>query len=207
MYRRILILTGICLSVWGYSQKAMTEAESRDFLSQLAKDSKKIQTLQTDFTQTKKVKLLSKPIVSLGKMNFQAPNMLSWQYTSPHHQGFVFKENKIYVREKGKKYSVDTQNKMFEKLSQLIVGSVSGHIFSNSDFQASFFQEGNMKIVRLVPKPRQLQRFVKQVEIYFKNQNMTASKVIMTEKTGDTTEIEFSNTQQNITLPASVFGN
>ncbi len=81
---------------------AMSGAEAKAFVSKVSADTKEIKTLQSDFTQTKKMDFLDKSIVTYGKMSLQTPNMLSWKYTKPYQYSIVFKSNKIYINDQGK---------------------------------------------------------------------------------------------------------
>ena len=203
--KKILFIFSIFCSLAAFSQTKMTTTEIRDFVYKVTYDSKQFKTLQNDFVQTKKMDFLNKDIVTSGKMAFQTPNLLSWSYTKPYQYSIVFKNNKIYINDQGKKSSVDAKSKMFEKINKLIVGSASGNLFTDPEFTVSYFKNSTHNIARFVPKSSQLLKYVKQVEIQFPADKTTASKVIMSEASGDTTTIEFKNTQVNAPVPASAF--
>lgn len=184
---------------------SMSAAEAKAFVSKVSSEAKEIKTLQSDFTQTKKMDFLDKSIVTYGKMSLKTPNMLSWKYTKPYQYSIVFKDNKIYINDQGKKSSVDAKSKTFEKINKLIVGSSNGKMFNDPEFTVAYFKNGSFNIARFTPKSAQLLKYIKQIELHFPKNQSTVSQVNMTEASGDTTNILFKNTKINAAIPASEF--
>jgi len=184
---------------------AMSNTEAKAFVSKISAETKQIKTLQSDFTQTKKMDFLDKSIVTQGKMSLKTPNLLSWKYTKPYQYSIVFKENKIFINDQGKKSSVDAKSKTFEKINKLIVGSSNGKMFSDPDFTVTYFKNTNYNIAKFTPKSAQLLKYIKNIELSFPKNQSTVSQVNMTEASGDTTTIVFKNTKINAPIPASEF--
>jgi len=184
---------------------AMNTAEAKAFVAKISSETKEIKTLQSDFTQTKKMDFLDKNIVTYGKMSLKSPNMLSWKYTKPYQYSIVFKDNKIFINDQGKKSSVDAKSKTFEKINKLIVGSSNGKLFNDPEFTVTYFKNSNFNIAKFTPKSAQLLKYIKQIELSFPKNQTTVSQVNMTEASGDTTNIVFKNTKINAPIPASEF--
>lgn len=184
---------------------AMTGAEAKAFVTKVSSETQQIKTLQSDFTQTKKMDFLDKNIVTYGKMSLKSPNVLSWKYTKPYQYSIIFKDNKIFINDQGKKSSVDAKSKTFEKINKLIVGSSNGKMFNDPEFTVSYFKSGNFNIAKFIPKSSQLLKYIKQIELHFPKNESTVSQVNMTEASGDTTNIVFKNTKINAPIPASEF--
>jgi outer membrane lipoprotein carrier protein len=56
----------------------------------------------------------------------------------------VFKNGKILIKDEGKKSEIDIGNsKIFTKINKLIVGSVSGNLFDDKEFDIAYFKEKN----------------------------------------------------------------
>ena len=197
MIKYTLSLVFVLLSLLAFSQTPMSEAEKKAFISQTSGESKAIKTLQSDFSQVKKMDFLDKDIVTYGKMTLKSPNMLSWKYNKPYHYSIVFKENKIFINDQGKKSTVDAKSKTFEKINKLIVGSASGKMFDDPEFIVRYFKTGSTNIARFIPKSQQLLKYIKQVELVFPKNQSTVSQVNMLEASGDTTTINFKNTKVN----------
>jgi outer membrane lipoprotein carrier protein len=196
-----LLISGVLLS----QSTPMSGAEAKAFVAKVSSETKTIKTLQADFTQTKKMDFLDKSIITYGRMSLKTPDMLSWKYTKPYQYSIVFKDNKIFINDQGKKSSVDAKSKTFEKINKLIVGSSNGQMFNDPEFSVSYLKNGNFNIAKFTPKSAQLMKYIKQIELYFPKNQSTVSQVNMTEASGDTTNIVFKNTKVNAPVAASEF--
>lgn len=206
MIKNIALGAFLFISGFVFAQNtAMTNAEIKAFVTSISSETKEIKTLQSDFTQTKKMDFLDKSIVTYGKMSLKSPNTLSWKYTKPYQYSIIFKDNKIFINDQGKKSSVDAKSKTFEKINKLIVGSSNGKMFSDPEFAVAYFKNGNSNIAKFTPKSAQLLKYIKQIELHFPKNQTTVSQVNMTEASGDTTNIMFKNTKINAPIPASEF--
>ncbi len=188
-------------------EQKMTTSEVKQFKGTISTATQNIKSIVTDFTQFKHMEFLSNDIETSGKMYFKAPNMLNWQYTKPYSYSIVFKNNKVYINDQGKKSSFDANNKMFEKINKLIVGSVSGDMFDETEFTIEYFKEKDTKIVKLTPKTTTLKKYIKQVHLYFLKNEATVSKVKLIENSNDYTLIVFKNKQINAKVTDSMFAN
>lgn len=206
MFKNIILGAFLLVSSFFVAQNtAMSAAEAKAFVTKVSSETKEIKTLQADFIQTKKMDFLDKSIITSGKMSLKSPNTLSWKYTKPYQYSIIFKENKIYINDQGKKSSVDAKSKTFEKINKLIVGSSNGKMFSDPEFAVAYFKNGTSNIAKFTPKSAQLLKYIKQIELHFPKNQTTVSQVNMTEASGDTTNIVFKNTKINAPIPASEF--
>ncbi|WP_144281459.1 LolA family protein [Chryseobacterium echinoideorum] len=206
MVKNIAFIAYLLVSSFFFAQNtAMSGAEAKVFVSKVSSETKKIKTLQSDFTQTKKMDFLDRSIITHGKMSLKSPNILSWKYTKPYQYSIVFKDNKIFINDQGKKSSVDAKSKTFEKINKLIVGSSNGQMFKDPEFTVSYFKNANYNIAKFTPKSAQLLKYIKQIELHFPKDESTVSQVNMTEASGDTTNIVFKNTKINAPIAASEF--
>ncbi|WP_449400310.1 LolA family protein [Chryseobacterium wanjuense] len=114
------IAFGAFLLVSGFffaQNTAMSGAEAKAFVTKVSSETKQIKTLQSDFTQTKKMDFLDKNIVTYGKMSLKSPNMLSWKYTKPYQYSIVFKDNKIFINDQGKNLLLIRRAKHLKRLT------------------------------------------------------------------------------------------
>jgi len=200
-----MLLTAFTITA---QEQKMTAAEVTSFKSSVNNVAKSTKTLTADFVQYKHMDFLSKDIETSGKMNFKNPGMLMWQYTKPYQYSVVFKNNKIFINDAGKKSSMDVGNsKMFAKLNKLIVGSVSGDMFDESEFAISYFKSAQYNITKLVPKDAALKKYISRMELYFDKKSNMVTEVQMIEPSGDYTKIIFKNKVTNAQVPDSVFSN
>ena len=193
------------LTIFAQESK-MTNTEIENFKKDVIADSKKIETLTADFTQYKVMSFLDKPIVSKGKLYLQNPKAMRWNYTQPIDYNVIFNNGKIYINDEGKKSSVDLQgNKKFEKLNQLIVGSVSGNLFDTNDFVITYVKTDKSRIAKLQPKIKDVKKYIKEIQLTFYSGQSTVTEVKLIEPSDDYTKILFTNKSLNKTINASVF--
>lgn len=206
MKTKIFILfTFFHLTIFAQESK-MSNTEIENFKKDIIADSKKIQTLTADFTQYKVMSFLDKPIVSKGKLYLQNPKAMRWNYTQPIDYNVIFNNGKIYINDEGKKSSVDLQgNKKFEKLNQLIVGSVSGNLFDTNDFVITYVKTDKSRIAKLQPKLKDVKKYIKEIQLTFYSGQSTVTEVKLIEPSDDYTKILFTNKSLNKTINASVF--
>lgn len=195
----ILFLFPLFLSA---QEVKMSESEIKTFKSSVVSTAKNMQSLKADFVQTKHASYLTKPIESVGDMSFKAPNMVLWRYTSPAQYSVIFRDNKVFVNDAGKKKNIGI-SKMFNKLNSLIVGSISGDMFDEKEFAISYFKLNGKPMVKFVPKDAALKKYLKRVELLFEKD--TVAEVKMIELSDDYTQIVFKNKVFNAKLENSIF--
>ncbi len=187
-------------------EKKMTDSEISAFKTSVEKEAKSIKSLKTDFVQYKHLSFLSKEIETSGKMYLKSPDLLKWQYTSPYQYSIIFKNNKVYINDQGKKSTINAGNsKMFEKINKLIVGSVSGNLFDDDEFTIEYYKSSEFYITKLTPKTATIKKYIKLVELYFPIGESTVAQVKLIEPTDDFTKIVFKNKQLNAKVEDSVF--
>jgi len=208
MKTRIFLLLFCLMNLTVFSQEQkMAASEITSFKATVEKEAKNIKSLKTDFVQYKHLDFLSKDIETSGKMYFKQPNLLNWQYTKPYQYSIVFKNNKVYINDQGKKSKVDANSKMFEKINKMIVGSVSGNMFDDKEFTIAYFKSKDAYIVKLTPKTAAIKKYINQIDLHFPMSDTTVSEVKLTEPSGDFTRIVFKNKQLNAKIDDSIFTN
>jgi outer membrane lipoprotein carrier protein len=203
----LLLVLAICSFKIMPQEQKMTAQEITKFKETVESQSKTIKTIKTDFVQLKHMDFLTKDIESSGKLNFKSPNLLSWQYTKPYQYSIIFKNNKVYINDQGKKSTVDAKSKIFEKINKLIIGSVSGNMFDDKEFDISYFKNKQHNIAKLIPKTVAVKKMIKQIDLYFPLKENTVSEVKLIESSGDYTKITFKNKILNAKIDDAVFTN
>lgn len=186
------------------AQQSMTDAQAMSFRDNVNTTAKNTRTLATDFTQFKHMDFLSKDIETSGKMHFKSPSMLQWQYVKPYQYSIIFKNNKIYINDAGKKSNIDN-NKMFDKLNKLILGSVNGNMFDDKEFTISYLHNNDYNITSLIPKDPTMRKYISKMELYFDKKSHMVSEVRMIENSGDYTKIIFRNKIVNAKINDAIF--
>ena len=191
-----------------FSQEILSASEQAYFKEIVRKTAQSTKSIQSDFTQTKQLSVLDNAIVSEGHLTFKAPNLVKWEYTKPYQNTAIFKDDKLLVNNEGKKDEMDlNSNRLFRNLNTLIVNSIKGDMFDESQFQISYFKKEQDYLVKFIPKDKRLKKFIERFELFFDKDSGQVKKVKLIEPNEDYTLIVFKNKHLNGTLSDSVFKN
>jgi len=190
-----------------FGQTKLTETQQKNVIERIDKAASAMNSMQCKFTQTKKMKILSKAMQSTGTMHYKSPNQLRWQYTSPYNYTFIINNNKVFIKSGKSTQKIDTQeNKIFRQITKIILDCVTGGgIKSTSDFKFVFYKSGKIYFAKLYPKKKELKQIYNNIEIYFNPELTMVNTVKMEEKTGDTTIVELQNVVTNSAIDEKVF--
>ena len=187
-------------------EQKMSESETVNFKQSVGIVAKKIKSMSSDFVQYKHMDFLSKDVESSGKMLFKEPNSIQWQYKKPYNYSIVFKNGKILINDEGKKSATDVGNsKIFGKINKLIIGSVSGDMFVDKEFQITYLKNSVNNIAKLIPKDASLKRYIKQIELTFDKEDATVIQVKLIESSEDYTRIVLKNKVINAKIDDTIF--
>jgi outer membrane lipoprotein carrier protein len=187
---------------------AMNASEIAAFKEKVIASAKATQTIKTDFVQYKHLDFLADDVKTSGKMVFKAPGLVKWEYTNPYQYSVIFKEDQLLINDGGTKSKVDIGNsKLFKKLNQLIVNSVKGNMFNDSDFTVSFYKSSKYNKAVFIPKDKKIASYISSFELLFNKNDAQVFEVKMVEPSQDFTRIIFSNRTLNTTINDSVFSN
>ena len=165
-----------------------------------------MKTMECDFVQTKTVKMLNSKLVSRGKMYYQQPGKLRWQYLSPYQYTFVLNGNQVKLKSQGRNDVIDVeQNKMFKEITRIMMNSVVGKcVDSSRDFKVSLSCSGNNWKAAMAPQSKTMKTDVSVHRRGFQPQRGMVSAVQLVEKNGDKTVIVLKNIKTNQSIHASL---
>ena len=195
------------LSLQAWSQTKLTAEQQKLIVEKIDKASSAMKTMQCDFTQTKRMKMLSKDMQSKGVMYFKRPDKLRWQYTSPYDYTFIMNGDKVQIKSMKSTKNIDVQqNKMFRQITNIILSSITGGTLRTSaDFTVELWQQDKSYFVKLYPKKKELKQLYQYLEIWFDPALTKVSTVKMMEKTGDMTIVNLLNTKYGVTINEKMF--
>ena len=198
----ILSFTGYCQIPAGYKGVASTAS----FQQLLAKNNAAIQSIQSDFSQTKVLKLLADKITSRGKFYFKKEDKVRIEYTSPYQYLLVMSGGQVAVRDEQKTSKINTRNsKTMQRVNRIIIDCMRGTVFANPDFKTTVYENGGTYLLSLAPANSAMQQMFQRIDVYMAKGSMDVSRLVMTEQGGDYTDMVFSHTQRNIVLNDALF--
>jgi outer membrane lipoprotein-sorting protein len=183
----------------------VTGAQKTALAASIEKAHKQLSTLSASFTQEKTSTLFTEKVVQKGKLNYKAPKQLRWEYTSPKAMTVIFSNGKVLM--KNEQGTTSNPHKMLGEMGNMIINTINGSfIKENADFNARYFKnKSGQYVVVLTPVNKKIKAYYKTISITLSGSTFLADKVILTESSGDTTTITFTDKKSNIPLSDSLF--
>lgn len=186
---------------------AASAQSEQQIIDKINNNSAKIKTLSCDFVQTKQMKMLNNKFVSKGKMYYEQPNKLRWEYTTPYSYTFLMNDSKVLIKNNNRSDIIDiNQNKMFKEIARLMMNSIVGESLNNRrTFDVAIVSNEKQYVATLTPLEREMKQMWSKIMLYFDKVTLGVVKVEMVERTGDKTTIELKNIVVNGTIKPGVF--
>jgi outer membrane lipoprotein-sorting protein len=163
-------------------------------------------SLRSDFVQEKDLSVLEEKITSRGKFYFRKENNIRLEYVHPFQYLLILANNHVYIKDGEKENSVSAKsNKLFSRINDLVIDCVRGTAVNSPDFNSRIFEGETSYLVELTPQEKTLKELFKTVVLVLDKKDFTASRIRMTEPSGDFTLINFTNKERNVDLPDALF--
>ncbi|MBS1771990.1 MAG: outer membrane lipoprotein carrier protein LolA [Bacteroidetes bacterium] len=204
-------IIGVCLvfvSLSGFAQPKGYQAVKNvaAFQQQLNKNNTSVQTIASDFIQTKNLALLSEKVKSKGKFYFQKQDKVRIEYTSPFSYLLVMNGNQVMVKDEQKTSKINTKNsKAMQSVNRIMIDCMQGTVFQNPDFSVTAYESANGYLLSMLPSNDAMRKMFKQIDIYMDKKSLDVDRLTMTETGGDFTDMDFTGTQHNTALNESLF--
>ena len=200
---RLMLLVAVPLMA---QERPMSSAQQEELIAQVKALAETTTSIHTKFTQYKHLDFLSNDIETKGKMIFQSPDKVRWEYTDPYSYVVIFQGDRLHIDDAGKKSTIDMgSSELFQQMNQLIVNSVKGNLFSAGDFNRTFFVTPEWNKVVFVPKDPKMNRYIAAFELLFQKKTGMVHEVKLIEPTQDYTRIIFSERTLNTPVDAAAF--
>ena len=183
------------------------QGNSQQIIDQINSATSKLSSMQCDFVQTKTVKILNEKLVSKGRMWYQQPNRLRWEYLTPYTYTFVFNGAKVSLKKNNRNDVIDVnRNRMFKEIASIMMNSVVGKCLTDKkSFRTTVRDTSAEWVATLVPLSKELKQMFTGIVLHFNKEKNVVVKVEMLEKNGDTTAIVLNNIIKNHKIDAKTF--
>ena len=170
------------------AQKAVDAAEAAQMMAQINDAARTTTSLQATFVQTKSLRVLNSRLVAR-------------RYT------FVLNGRKVMLKSDKQTQVVDVeQNKVFRRIAQIMMDSMTGRCLNDRrSFKVAMFSEGNHWVARLTPLQSEMKQLFSSLSLTFDALRHIVVRVVMKEKTGDTTLIELQQIKKDAPIDAQLF--
>jgi outer membrane lipoprotein-sorting protein len=180
--------------------------DNTSFKQQFAVAAKKVNTIQSDFTQEKNLAMLSEKISSNGKFWFKKDNLVRMEYTNPFRYLMIINKNNVYIKDDQKENKISARsNKMFQQINRIIVDCVQGTALDNKDFTVKTFEGKDGYLIYLSPVAKAMKELFANINVVVDKKDYSILRMEMVEAGGDNTIIRFTNKQLNIPVADALF--
>lgn len=174
-------------------------------IEEICNAASEIHSLQCKFRQTKNLSLLATEMVSTGRMYYKE-GMLRWEYLSPYRYIFIINGERVLLDSPSGSNVIDTKtNKMFGSIANIMMSSLTGNIIDTEEFDTLMLEEKEGWIAELTPVKKEMQQFFTKVRLHINPVEKSVEKVELLERGGDTTLIEMTEIEKNVSVDDSVF--
>ena len=164
-------------------QTKLTSEQEKQVLAKMDQSSNALRTLQCDFVQSKRMKILSKEMQSKGVLYFVKPDKIRWQYTTPYDYTFIMRQ-----------------------ITTIILNTVTGGgIMNSADFDVELFKKGDAYFAKMLPKKKEVKQVYAAIEVYFNPALTMVESIKMIEKSGEYTTVKLLSPKVNTKINESVF--
>ena len=186
----VLTLLLSCSLLWAQQGEELHGQHRQQVILAITGATRQATSLQCSFVQTKRTRMLDKPTVATGTMTYEAPTKLSWSYSTPVAYSLNIDGDKVNMSGQGATNA--NLSHQAKALSRLILGCVNGaQLFDERFFTSKLFDNGEHYYIALTPKKKDLRRVFSHIIFCFNRDSLTAESIELTEKSGDSTIIQF----------------
>lgn len=203
MMKRYLIVTIMCLATAiGHAQTQHTE-----IIEQINLASSQMLSMECDFTQTKHLSILDDKMVSEGRMYYQQPDRLRWEYMTPYNYAFILNQNQVMLKNDKRSDVIDVnQNKMFKEIARMMMNSIAGTCLSDQkSFKTEIEVLGDEWVATLYPLKKDMKQMWTRLVLHIRPDLKAVYRVEMHESSGDYTVIDLKNIKMNKPIEAEIF--
>ncbi len=206
IYRLLLFLISLSAIQRLEAQTFTYVKDAAALQKKIIEASNKITSIQSDFTQEKKMSMLTDKAISKGKFYFKKESKVRLEYLVPVKNLIVMNSGKMLMKDDKKTSQMDMhRSKVFQQLNNIIVGSINGSLFNGKDFSVSFSESNNQVRVELKPLSKMLKNFLSTIVLVLDKKDFTAVRIEMNEASGDNTILSFSSKQINEAVDDALF--
>lgn len=180
-------------------------ALSQDWTS-LKEASKNIRSVKADFLQKRTLQILTKPLLSEGKLFFYTPDSLRWEYLNPLRSVMLQKKStlQIYNFSEGAwkpemVQAVEARRMVLSEISRWF----QGRFDESKSFKHAYSPRPPARVILVAGEG--INRFINRIEIVLSVRPGVIDRVEIEEPGGSRTSIEFRNVEINSNLPSEVF--
>lgn len=176
------------------AQKLASPEKAAQMIEEIGRNTAAMTKISCSFVQTKTISALDSKVVSKGRMSYERPSDLRWEYTEPHKYAMVMHDGIATIEKSSGKEVIDTRkNKVFQQICEIMLSSVTGDCLSDNErFSVTMMEQDGLWLAVLLPMKKEMSQFIHTMTLCYDPSQKCVTKVEMKEQTGDTTLIELN---------------
>lgn len=201
-----LLLTFVAVSSL-QAQQMRKINQMQEFDKRLSQETQTLQSIESDFSQTKYLDVLDEKVKSKGKFYYKKSNKIRMEYTSPINYLIVINGSKLKIVSDGKKNIMNVNsNKMMNEVQNMLTACTVGDLSKMSaNYRLEYFEDAKSYLVKIKPISKTLQAYITSIQIYLDKKDMSVYKMILSETATNYTEYEFYNKKFNSLKNEAIF--
>ncbi len=197
-YSLIISLLLSCIFLLGWA----------DSWESIQKESAKIKSLKANFTQSKHMKILARPLVSKGRFYFQTPDSVRWEYVSPVKSILLMNRDGIRRYTQGSSGLMEDKTGSLQSMQVVLkeIGQWSKGEFTTNEHFVAVLKKGSEPTIIMTPREKGLAAMISRIVITLSSDRPGILKSVkIYENEGNYTLFEFSDVQINEKIAESLF--
>ena len=170
-------------------------------LGRLEAKAVQVNSIESNFVQTKKLAMFDKSLISKGKIFLKKPGQFAWHQREPIRYSLVIKGDSVrqWDEETGRVQEISVvDNPSFSTALKQMTEWFSGVYTDLLKDYAITIREQNPLVLKFIPRPDSSSfNLFKKVEVVFQKDERYIQEIHIEERNGDTTRLKFTETKIN----------
>jgi len=190
--RKTLLTLFLLLSVTAaWCQTVLTGTQRTQVMQKIERVAAATNNIQRTFTQTRTSSLLAEPVVMTGKLSFNRPDDVVWEYDSPQQRIIKVSKNNVTVTADGKTTELNPRiKKMVQGFTSLFMDE-NGKMLDEKLFDVTLLDCGKTYRAEMTPLRKDMQRLFAKIVFRFAKDSCQVEAITLSEREGDEVNIEF----------------
>ena len=211
LFKTLFCLGLLCIFTHAKALENQTQSDPElyNLLERLENKISKVNSIQTDFVQEKKLAVFNDKLIIKGIIYLKKPNLLAWHVKEPLRYSIVLNSNTIqqWDEESNQVQKVSIANNpafgsIFEQLKKWFSGNYTSML---KEYHIKIIDQSPI-ILQFVPyKTSVAHNLIETVTVIFKKDEQYIYQINIEEKCGDSTLLTFVNTCLNCPFDSSVW--
>lgn len=181
-------------------------ANTASLQASLQKATSALQSISSDFAQTKHLAMLTDKINSKGKFYYKRADKVRIEYTTPFRYLVVMNGGQMLVKDEQKSTRINTRSsKTMQSVNRVMLDCMRGTVFSNPDFVVHAFDNGKQYLLQMIPAHEAMRKLFDEIDVFLNRDNYDVERLNLKEPGGDFTEMNFSHSLHNTALNDALF--